>query len=501
MINWEKKYPALKVFNKLARPGLSTGLLLETNFLRNAHPGTHYRMAASLKQFFIDELHDADDLESLKTDLQDLIQLLTLGLEFITNSSSLKDVTYLMRWDGAGELERWRVVTERGVPVKIQQTVHQLQVTEKYVILMDTAFQFGIGQVMNNPIPANPGLERLLRVLITSPQLPDTILYIIRRADLQPGQKPAHSTKEVKVKAKKVTIPREAIHFLADYENPDDQIILHIGHVCTWEGAEWVRNYDRQAQNPDQEVPANIHGMISQEMDLNYIGRYCLDGKTGTLLEQSVIKDFTCTWGIAFFTHALHAQTGQIPTQLDTIYWTSLGLWSGMLTDFLFNLTKDYPYRTISPSDLLLYAQEGVPPCLFQVDTSASPIAITDTYQFPEGYMVNSIQFVPQKHSSESSKTGYIICTVFSPTDNQLWIFQGEHLASGPICQLSHPHLNFSFTTHTTWLPKIASRQTDYHIGVYPDYQPFVAKKKDPKIQQLFDEEVYPYFPEKGCRV
>ncbi|MEG4032096.1 MULTISPECIES: hypothetical protein [unclassified Microcoleus] len=112
-----------------------------------------------------------------------------------------------------------------------------------------------------------------------------------------------------------------------------------------------------------------------------------------------------------------------MPAKLDNIYWTSLGLWKETLTNFLFHLTKDYPYRTVSQSDLLLYGDEGVPPCLFRVCTGEAEIAISDRYQFPEGYMVNSIQFVPCKAPASSSTKGYIVCMVFLPSSHEIWIF------------------------------------------------------------------------------
>src|SRR6476469_7042220 len=423
-----------------------------------------------------------------------LLQLLLCPISWLAKIfAKMDDFVYLISWDGKNDLERWNIVQENGSPVKIAQTMHQIGVTEKYVLLMDTAFQFGLGQIINNPLPQSPGLERFLRALLTTPQLPDTVLYIIRRADLKCDPNPAKREPQVKVKARKVVIPREAIHFLEDYENPDDRIVLHIGHVCAWEGAEWVRNYDRFA-NTSEPIPDRVHGMISEEMDISYVGRYILDGETGEILQQDAIRDFTCTWGIAFYTYRPDPQTGMMPAKLDNFYWTSLGLWKKTLTNFLFHLTKDYPYRTVSPSDLLLYGDEGVPPCLFRVSTGEAEIAISDRYQFPEGYMVNSIQFVPCKAPDSSSTKGYIVCTVFLPTSHEIWIFDAENLAQGPVCKLNHPCLEFGFTTHATWLPKIATRTASYNVDVRQDYESLVKAKKNPQIEQMFENEVYPHF-------
>lgn len=34
--------------------------------------------------------------------------------------------TYLVRWDGAGELERWLLTDQYGVALAIRESVHQL---------------------------------------------------------------------------------------------------------------------------------------------------------------------------------------------------------------------------------------------------------------------------------------------------------------------------------------------------------------------------------------
>ncbi|OCR01423.1 hypothetical protein BCD67_23515 [Oscillatoriales cyanobacterium USR001] len=405
----------------------------------------------------------------------------------------LRDFLYLIRWDGKGEFERWQVVLEDGSPVKLQQTMHQIAVTEKYVILMETAFLFGVGQMLNNPFPKRQCLDNLLRSLLTGTQSPNTVIYIVSRADLINGQHPAKGESEVTVKARKMIIPREAIHLLADYENPNNQIMLHLGHVCAWEGSEWTHLGDRFAQNPSQLIPPRVQGMISEETDISYVGRYVIDGETGTMIRNQVIKDWTATWGISFFTYRVNGDTGMMPDKLDNIYWTSLGLWNELLTEFLFKLTKDYNYRTVVPEDLLLFADEGVAPCLFRVNISEETIAIADCYQLPEGCMINSPQFVPSGAAEDKSTKGYIVCNVLCPNSKEIWIFNAENLATGPVCKLSHPSLDFGFTIHTAWLPKIAKRTASYNIPVKEDFQPLVARKSA-QIQKMFDDYVYPNF-------
>ncbi|NJO94424.1 MAG: hypothetical protein HC820_09025 [Hydrococcus sp. RM1_1_31] len=154
---------------------------------------------------------------------------------------------YLIRWDGKGDLERWRLVLPNGLPVKIEQSVHQIGVTEDYLIIIDTAFKVGVEQLLNNPLPDSEQIENSLRVLLTRPQSPESNIYIVRRRDLINGQRPAQCDTEVIVTAKKVVLPLESIHFLNDYVNPDGKITLHIAHNCATDVSEVVRSYDESA--------------------------------------------------------------------------------------------------------------------------------------------------------------------------------------------------------------------------------------------------------------
>jgi hypothetical protein len=114
-------------------------------------------------------------------------------------------------------------------------------------------------------------------------------------------------------------------------------------------------------------------------------------------------------------------------------------------------------------------------------------MAIADSYKFQPGYFGNSIQFIPRTGSDGSSTDGYIACTVLSdnPQKSEIWIFDAKDLTRGPLCKLRHPQLKFGFTTHTTWLPKIAPRTAGYYIAVREDFEDRV-KQQRPEIQKLF---------------
>ena len=406
----------------------------------------------------------------------------------------IKDFVYLVRWDGAGNLERWKLVLPDRTPVVIDQTIHQIGVTKDYVVLMDTSFTTGLEQIINNPFPDNIGAEKLLRKLLALPPLPDSQIYIVRRADLKDGQIPACSQREVEVIARKLVIPMEAAHFLVDYENPDNQITLHVSHICAWDVSEWVRRYDVSAYKPHDAAPDYLHGMEQNEIDISRIGRYRVDGETAQVISSKVIYDLESTWGPALYAYRDWLSTTNPPKKLENIYWVSFGLWKDTMTKFMVNLYKDYKYRAVQLEELLRLAEKGIPSNLLRIETSQDTFKIADCYHFPQGYFASSPQFIPCNDGQDTSTNGYIVCTIYSPENrNEIWIFDASNLAAGPISKLTHPDLNFGLTIHTAWLPKIARRRASYNIPVRQDYEEIV-KQKSREIQELFEQEVYPHF-------
>ncbi|MEH1986699.1 MULTISPECIES: carotenoid oxygenase family protein [unclassified Nostoc] len=397
--------------------------------------------------------------------------------------TAMPDFVYLLQWDGVGKLQRWQLMLPDGSPVRIEQSMHQLAVTKDYVVLMDTSLKIGPEQILNNPIPDSLETERLLRRLLTRSQQPNSPIYIVRRADLK-----ADVTTVV---VRPAVIPLETVHFLTDYENPDGQITLHAAHLCATDIAEWVHKYDISKFDAPKSAPLWLGGMLANgQMDVGRLGRYQIDGETGQIQDAKVIYDTRRHWGIGFYACQEKLASGLPPKRIDNVYWQSLGFWPELLTEFIYNLYEDYPYRAV-PLKELMQREEALnrPSSLFRVDTIKMEVA--DFYDAPSGYFISSPQFIPRLNSNGSSTDGYIVCTVFGEDKNEIWIFQADQLAAGPICKLSHPQLDFGFTMHTTWLSAIAPRTANYDIPVRQDYESLLNQ---PAIQQLFAEAVYPHF-------
>ncbi|NMF63718.1 carotenoid oxygenase family protein [Brasilonema octagenarum] len=300
-------------------------------------------------------------------------------------------------------------------------------------------------------------------------------------ADLKNGQRPQVSQQEVKVVAQKIVLPEATIH-VSEYENPDNKITLHVTHNSA-DVAEWVRQSDNFASNPETSVPSNLVGMLTSVTDVSRNSRYIIDGESGEIVESNVLSHSRYTWGVGLYTYCDRLSTGLPSGQLENIYWQSSGFWQELFTKFIFDLYKDNEKRIVSPKKLLqANNRQNKPSCLFRLNTIDMKIAYA--YEFPVTYedgksnnhMILSPQFVPRVHGAGSSTDGYIVCTVASENSDEIWIFDAKNLAQGSVCKLDHPELNFSYTIHTTWLPKIAPRTATYNCPVREDYQEQVTR-------------------------
>jgi carotenoid cleavage dioxygenase-like enzyme len=403
-------------------------------------------------------------------------------IQFLNGAKNFLSRTYLIRWNGKDSFERWKLVLPDSLPVTIKQSMHQIGITEDYIILADTSFKFELEQLLDN-VPVLEIDENLRRCLATRAQLPDTTLYIVNRQDLRSGQRSISDEPEIEVIAQKITLPLELIHFRVDYKNPGGKITLHACHNTASDVAEWIHDSDTSAYN-HHPTPQFLRGLMGSQMDIGRLGRYVLDGRKGVVLESKVIHDLRRTWGIGLSTHDQRNQLAPIRH----IYLQSFGFRSELLTDFIYNLYKDYQYRLIPLEHLKKIQDEDRPPCLFRLDTQT--MTIDDCYEFSIGQVISSPQFVPRTHTTHE-RDGYIFCTVISDQGDEIWIFNATKLNKGPICQLNHPSLDLGYTLHTTWLSSIGPRTADYYVPVREDY---MINKEDELTKKLFEEAIYPNF-------
>ncbi len=455
-----------------------------------------------LPEILWSEIDEAEDLSDVKDFFDELLQLVKVGSTFLQGVKDMEDAAYLLRWHGKDDFENWQLVLPDGSPVKIKQTMHQIGVTQDYLVLMDTSLKIGLNQLI---VVKNNKLDQLIRRIINYSQSPETTIYIVPRADLQHGK--------TEVVAQKIVIPMEVFHFLVDYENPGDRITLHASHASAWDVAEWLRQEDI----PLTDNPQPPLGMVVSGMDVNHLGRYFIDGKNGTLCESAVVTNFDANWAIAIWAYSNQKMADGSwypPAKFDNIYWAAWGAWEDLLSKYISQMYEDYEYRDESVAEVKQATIAGKPSNICRLNTATMEVA--DVYQFPAGYFGNSPQFVPRAHGSGDSTDGYILCTVIYDNGDragdveigtsEIWIFDAKDFHKGeidptwgiakPLCRLRHPQFKFGFTTHSTWLPKIAPRQKGiYCISIREDYEEIV-KTQPEEVQKIFAEKVYPHFPD-----
>ncbi len=424
-------------------------------------------------------------------------------LRTLFGSNETVDYTYLMEWDGETEFERWKLVLPNGKPVVIIQTLHQLAVTEDYIVLLDAAFKFTADQLFNEiPFLRTDWVERLVRGFLTGAQQNETTLYLVKRSDMKHGQKMTLGSEGTAdapaIVAQKIVLPPEAIHLLANYKNPNDEITIHLTHNCAADFAEWVREYDTTVLPPNEPTPPELRGMVAVgQMDVGRYGRYVIDGSTGSVKSLATVSsiDVPHTLNIGLYTYRDTLPDGTPMPTIDNIFWTAGGYYKELMTTFIYDTYKNYEYRTVPLDVIHKLLSEGRPCNLCRLDTKTMQIA--DYYQFENPYMALSPQFVPRVPATtvELSTDGYIVCFVASDKDGQqIWVFDAANLKQGVICKFAHEKLFYGFSLHTAWLPRIQPREASYFISPEEDFAPRVTATNNPLIEKLFREEVYPKF-------
>lgn len=400
-------------------------------------------------------------------------------------------------WDGGGKFQKWEVRHD-GKPIKIEQSTHQIGLTEDYILIIDTAFKVSVEELLPYlKARKEQKLEKWVRQILDHPQLANNYIYIVRRRDLKPGVKT--------VPARQVSIPYEAAHFFVDYKNPGGNITIHFSHVCAWDAGECISTFDFEEPKMRAKAEAcqRLYGVLYSPTDISRLGCWVVNGEKGEVVstQTEIVTDLDLTWGPAIGSYR-NPPPYAPPQQLEDIYWGCLGAWNDLLFPHILNLYQDYQYREISLPKIEKITKEGRNSNLIRLHVDRSEagktaqLAIADAYQFPDGYYVMSPQFVPARDRTGSTD-GYVVCIVqygdgtdAETNGNEIWIFDGRNLKE-PICKLYHPLMNFGFTVHATWLQKAERRNVSYQVPVKEDFQPLLANQS-PLVQDLFDKWVYP---------
>ncbi|MGB7892591.1 MAG: carotenoid oxygenase family protein [Microcoleus sp.] len=437
--------------------------------------------------------------------------------------------------------KRWRLVLadgpQKGQPAIVEQSLHQIAITERFIILADIAFKMEFSQIFSPFFlgflkkyffrqlwALGAGLRaKFLRDILP---LPQGILYIVKREDLESspyfvcGDKSANEQEENQppspLPAKQIILPYEISHFAADYSNPDGKITLHVGHPNGWDVTQWITKYDLSVPGKPC-FRSDLEGIQVGTTDLGALAKYVIDGDNGEIETMQVLRDTEATWSPSIYTHSelCRDDINNSETQVKNIYWITWGFSWELVPQQIYDAYKSREYRAIPIENL---PNRDKPLTLLRIDTKTMSIA--DAFQFPSGYFASSPQFVPSSeplNGNDPSTHGFIVCTVLSDDPNnetkacdEFWVFHADSFQK-PIYRLSAPPdrkpLNLALTLHTTWMKEIrsdrqreryADRSVRQHLrrkSVRKDYESRLEKANS-IVFELFNDIVYDYFVE-----
>lgn len=528
--NWQEMFPISNIFGTYSNPAHPVNDLKE---LKSNKSGNHQEELFTIN-------YSTGYKGKFRKPMRKILQWIKKRVDERNPINKLIDTiqlgyTNLICYDlKTKDFDSWSMILPDGEIVSPEQTIHQMAITEDYIIFMDIAFKIEFSQIFSPFWLESIGkfkniIINILNILCLSafskyrdnvkniylkfgtwiysiflrliPPEPYTNLYIVSRKSLSEKIK----EKQNQIEVKQVTIPREVSHFTVDYSNPDNKIILHIGHNNGSDVTEWLGKYDLPARG--NKLRQELAGMIVGTMDLGCLGRYVIDAEAGIVSDTRVVSDPKFTWSLSVYAHRelCNQSLNEATDTVKNIYWMSWGFSWENIPERIYNAYKDSKFRHLDDSELPEYK----PTQLLRLDTQK--MEIVDSFEFPYGHFACTPQFIPSSlpcpEDKDPSIHGYIVCAVLADNpDNpnqpqdEFWILHADDFNNKPVYRLRSPLLDLGLTIHSTWLQEINEekysedeRRKKREKSFDEDYGEFT--KKRPKIKELL-EEVKPKFIE-----
>lgn len=371
--------------------------------------------------------------------------------------------TCLHVWDGTGKFKTTRIIDERtNKEVVIKQSTHQIVVTRNYIVIIDTAFLIEYARMIFSGVRAQP-------------QSAYNEVWFVPRSQLNGG----------KAIAKHVQIPRECVHFFANYEDEDDWVTLHLVHASGHDVSEWLQRWDVRWPTPFELVLVALHGAPPGAYDQQGFGKYVVNAQTGEIKDPDNFRLFEDFWEIALPTY--NGIQGTSPAQFENIWVNFFGYTGEMTPRRLVELYADYPFRKVPVEELPSWKPAGI------LRWSPSEMEVKDSYAIPRGTAFLTPVYVP-KQGQTSDLEGYVVAMLATPQGSQFWIWQAGNLAAGPVAKLRHPDVKFAFPLHSAWVPEIAPRTAAYKVDLRSDINADNYKHLPNWIKDIFENDIYPAF-------
>ncbi|MCC5667949.1 carotenoid oxygenase family protein [Nostoc sp. CHAB 5784] len=370
--------------------------------------------------------------------------------------TDMVSAVYITYWDGKGELEHWKV---KGTV--LDGTPHTVIVTEECIMLPDMPFQMGVSMLLGLKIPPLKPYQK-------------TQLYVVSREEIEKEHKGEEIEKEHKdsITSRLITFDGDSYHFLCNYYHIDDKIHCVAIQQATISLTDALEEED-------------VKHFSGEPYSKDWWGIPWMFAFDPGVLRKVVIKDAHCQSQEAFIHPGWFSTTLYTADPREFLtkegYSAIYQVYTGYHRDFICRRQylgfRDCQNRILKDEQL---PQHDVPSVLAKVplnrnweeltkqikeeqeqnpDTHISHLGkeLLDFYVFPDGYVVNSIQFIPQEQ-------GYIFTTILTPTDYlEAWLFAADYLSQGPIAKLRVPEgVHFGFSLHSEYFEKVIPAKHSY---------------------------------------
>jgi carotenoid cleavage dioxygenase-like enzyme len=382
----------------------------------------------------------------------------------------------ILCWSGEGAITRVPLLTPDRKPLLISQNAHQICVTRDHLVILDAAGTIELAKLSNPPNSVAAGEAVAPR--------PDSHLFIVNRSDLRRATGA--------VIARQAVVPREAGHFMVDYDSTPSRLVVHVPHTSASDFAEWVQPYDTHPDTGEAVRKDLVNAVTPVCYDAGVVGRYEIDVTTGAVIDQAIFHD-DWTWGSG----GLTARNPNTPTDtLGDQFHANSGFPTDLAVQRVYSGFTDYPHRLVDTDQL---PWEGIPSSLVRIDHDAGRVA--DGYWFPGDRFAWTPTFVPRNGTARGSTDGYIVIVVFSDeiteesAGTELWVFDAAALADGPVAKLGRPDLAVPMTLHSVWLDSLTSHRPDERIDVATELlERADTWQSDPQVPDIVRADVLPAY-------
>ncbi|CAO5192635.1 Dioxygenase [Frankia sp. AiPs1] len=342
-----------------------------------------------------------------------------------TSRTDVEGPLWVVRWDGQGDIDTWYVPGAHLV-----QGVHEVTVTEDYVIFTEIGFQPEPGSVA--------GRNR------TRPHHPFTDIYLVAKRDLTAARRGRA------VPVTHARVPRESLHHFADYRQDGDNVTLYLAHSNGWDLNYSLRDSDR-VWGTGEPVAKGLRGFVSAPVDASPVGRYVIDGRTGEVRDSRQFLDSDRHWATLLYARDMRPAGLETGRHLWQAYW---GCDPDMLVTRVVDLYRDHPHREVPIARL---PTREIPSSLVHLDLET--MTEKSAWPFPSGTAGESPVFVPDTDGGP----GWVAIVVHHPDRTELQLFDAHSLGAGPVAVATAPGLRLSIQFHSLHLP--APRPLGSRVG------------------------------------